>query len=152
MMSEKSINVLYVDDEKDNLRAFTATFRRSFNVITALSSSDAELALANQDIHILITDQRMPVKTGTELLAHAVKKYPDKIRILLTAYADITCLEDAINIGHIYKYFKKPWHEEELRAAIEEGYKLFCLQKERDKLVKELENRTFEVNKILNQK
>ena len=69
MMEFKTINVLYVDDEVNNLEAFRATFRRDFNVFTAISAKEAEAILdANNDIHILITDQRMPEKLGTELL------------------------------------------------------------------------------------
>lgn len=117
------INVLYVDDEDYNLQAFKATFRRSFNVFTAISAKDAEVVLAENDIHVLITDQRMPVKLGTELLAEATKKYPDQIRILLTAFADVNCMEDAIKKGHVYRILKKPWDQTTLQEAIEEGLK-----------------------------
>ena len=87
-MEFKTINVLYVDDEVNNLEAFRATFRRDFNVFTAISAKEAEGILdAENDIHILITDQRMPLKSGTELLAESVRKYPYQIRILLTAHA-----------------------------------------------------------------
>lgn len=125
----KVINVLYVDDEVNNLQSFIAAFRRHFTIFTALSSKDAELILASNDIHILITDQRMPLKKGTELLAEAVKKTPDQIRILLTGYSDIEAVIDAINNGHIFKYLQKPWNENELRTAIEDGYQLFDLRR-----------------------
>lgn len=123
MAKEIIINVLYVDDEEHNLQAFKATFRKFFNVFIANSAKEAELILAANDIHVLITDQRMPLKTGTELLAETTKKYPDQIRILLTAFADIKCMEDAIKKGHVYRILKKPWDQTSVQEAIEEGLK-----------------------------
>lgn len=64
MKEELSINVLYVDDEENNLIAFKASFRRYFNVFTALSADEAKVLLNRHEISILITDQRMP---GTKL-------------------------------------------------------------------------------------
>lgn len=121
MVKNIIINVLYVDDELHNLQAFNATFRRTCNVFTAISAEEAEVILAENDIHVLITDQRMPVKTGTELLAETSKKYPDQIRILMTAFADVKCMEDALKKGHVYKIFKKPWDQSALMQAIEEA-------------------------------
>jgi response regulator RpfG family c-di-GMP phosphodiesterase len=123
MAKDLIINVLYVDDEEHNLHSFKASFRRSFNVFTANSAKEAEEILSKNDIHVLITDQRMPVKTGTELLAETTKKYPDQIRILLTAFADINCMEDAIKKGHVYRILKKPWDQATLQEAMEEGLK-----------------------------
>ncbi len=74
MTKHEMINILYVDDEEYNLIYFVAVFRRYFNVFTALSAKEAEVTLAQNDIHVLITDQRMPIKLGTELLADSVKK------------------------------------------------------------------------------
>jgi response regulator RpfG family c-di-GMP phosphodiesterase len=123
MNKEVFINVLYVDDEMHNLQAFKAVFRRNFNVFIANSAAEAEIVLAKHDIHVLITDQRMPAKSGTQLLAETTKKYPDQIRILLTAFADINCMDDAIKKGYVYKILKKPWNENTLQETIEEGLK-----------------------------
>lgn len=123
MTKEVFINVLYVDDEAYNLQAFKAAFRRNFNVFIANSAAEAEIILAKNDIHVLITDQRMPAKSGTQLLAETTKKYPDQIRILLTAFADIHCMDDAVKKGHVYRILKKPWNENTLQEAIEEGLK-----------------------------
>jgi response regulator RpfG family c-di-GMP phosphodiesterase len=119
------IRVLYVDDEINNLEAFNAAFRREFEVFTAVSAAEASRILEDQTIHVLICDQRMPETTGTQLLADAVKKYPDQVRILLTAYADIEALIEAVNYGLIFKYLKKPWDENELRESIVSAYEHF---------------------------
>jgi response regulator RpfG family c-di-GMP phosphodiesterase len=78
---EVIINVLYVDDEENNLEAFKASFRRYFNIFTATSVDAGKEVLKEHEIQILITDQRMPGALGTDLLAQAVQDYPDQIRI-----------------------------------------------------------------------
>ena len=119
MSEQLNINVLYVDDEENNLSAFKASFRRHFTVYTAISADEGKKILADTEIHVLITDQRMPGTLGTELLAQAVKDYPDQIRILLTGFSDIEAIKDAINRGQIYHYLQKPWNDDNLKETIE---------------------------------
>ena len=125
------IHVLYVDDEENNLNAFKASFRRDFKVYTAISADDAKIILAETQIHVLITDQRMPGTTGTELLAQAVKDFPDQTRILLTGFSDIEALKDAINLGQIFCYLQKPWNDEELKETIKRAYQVYNLKKKK---------------------
>jgi len=132
------IHVLYVDDEENNLNAFKASFRRDFKVYTAISADDAKVILAETVIHVLITDQRMPGTTGTELLAQAVKDFPDQTRILLTGFSDIEALKDAINLGQIFCYLQKPWNDEELKETIKRAYQVYNLKKEKEALTEKL--------------
>ena len=129
MGEEVAINVLYVDDEENNLQAFKASFRRYFNIYTALSVEEGKKVLKEHEIQVLITDQRMPGALGTELLAEAVLAYPDQIRILLTGYSDIEAIKDAINRGQIYQYLQKPWNDDELRQTIENAFAVYTLKK-----------------------
>lgn len=138
MENKLDISVLYVDDEENNLNAFRATFRRDFKIYTAISAEIAKEILKNEDIQILITDQRMPVTTGSQLLAQTVKDYPDQIRILLTGFSDIDALRDAINLGQIYCYLQKPWNNEELKSTIEKAYEVYRLKKEKEELTEKL--------------
>ncbi|MDF2456614.1 MAG: Chemotaxis protein CheY [Cytophagaceae bacterium] len=132
------IHVLYVDDEENNLNAFKASFRREFKVYTAISADDAKVIMADTVIHVLITDQRMPGTTGTELLAQAVKDFPDQTRILLTGFSDIEALKDAINLGQIFCYLQKPWNDEELKETIKRAYQVYNLKKEKEALTEKL--------------
>jgi len=132
------IHVLYVDDEENNLNAFKASFRREFKVYTAISADDAKVILKETEIHVLITDQRMPGTTGTELLAQAVKDFPDQTRILLTGFSDIEALKDAINLGQIFCYLQKPWNDDELKATIKRAYQVYNLRKEKEALTEKL--------------
>ncbi len=138
MEKDVVINVLYVDDEEQNLVSFKASFRRYFSIFTANSASDAQNILKENIIHVLITDQRMPETTGTELLAKAAFDYPDQIRILLTGYTDIEALKDAVNRGHIFRYLEKPWNDDELRKTIEDSFHVYNIKKEQDELNKKI--------------
>lgn len=138
MSSEISINVLYVDDEVHNLTAFKAGFRRMFNVFTAESAIEGRKILDAEDIHVIITDQRMPVTTGIEFLESIIPYYPEPIRILLTGYADINAVIDAINKGQVYKYVQKPWTEDDLKNNIEKAFEIYRLRKENRELTENL--------------
>ena len=138
MNEEPIINVLYVDDEENNLQSFKATFRRKFNVFTAISAEASKVILNSNEIHILITDQRMPETLGTELLAEMVVENPDQIRILLTGYSDLNAIKDAINRGQIYQYLEKPWNEELLTETIIKAFDVYRLKKEQKSLMTQL--------------
>jgi response regulator RpfG family c-di-GMP phosphodiesterase len=138
MGSDTSINVLYVDDEVHNLNAFKASFRRMFNVFIAESAVEGRRILESQDIHVIITDQRMPVTTGIEFLESIIPDFPEPIRILLTGYADINAVIDAINKGQVYKYIQKPWMDEDLRINIEKAFEIYTLRKENRELTERL--------------
>lgn len=142
---EKDIDVLYIDDEIANLQSFKATFRREYHIYTAQSASEAKKILSENLIHVIISDQRMPEMTGVEFFSSIIDKYPDPIRILLTGYADIDAVIDAINNGQIYKYFSKPWDEEEMKEHIRKAYDLFNLRREKEELTKKL----LDINKKL---
>lgn len=137
-MGEQVINILYVDDEVHNLNAFKASFRRDFNVFTAESGQEATKILRSEEINIIITDQRMPVMTGIEFLESIIQEYPEPIRILLTGYADINAVIDAINRGQIYLYITKPWLDEELKINIERAFEVYSLRRKNKELTDQL--------------
>ena len=138
MSSDVSINVLYVDDEVYNLTAFRAGFRRAFNIFTAESAAEGIEILRTEDIHVIVTDQRMPVTTGIEFLESIIPEFPEPIRILLTGYADINAVIDAINKGHVYKYIQKPWSDTDLKMNIEKAFEIYSLRKENRELTERL--------------
>jgi PAS domain S-box-containing protein len=128
------IKVLYVDDEEGNLKAFKATFRRDFDVHLAASASDALELLDREPIHVVVSDQRMPRCTGTEFLAQVRERHPRAIRMLLTGYADLEAVIDAVNKGGIYSYTTKPWDPTDLKLRIQQAYEVHALRSEREDL------------------
>lgn len=124
-MSEKKITILYVDDEENNLYSFKATFRMKYKVLIALSGDEALEIMKSQPVHIIITDQRMPNMTGVEFLEKVIEIFPDPIRILLTGYADMGAVVDAVNKGKIFHYLAKPWNQEELDMTIARAFEKY---------------------------
>lgn len=138
LQSSQQINVLYIDDEAHNLTSFRACFRRIFNIFTAESAEEGRKIISHQDIHVILSDQRMPRMTGIEFFESIKDEFPYPIRILITGYTDINAVIDAINRGQVYKYLTKPWNEEDVRIYIEKAYEVYRLRKDNVKLTKTL--------------
>ena len=149
---EEKIRILYIDDEEHNLNAFKASFRRMYDIFTAISPQEGKRILEENDIEIIITDQRMPLMTGVEFLESIIEEYPDPMRILLTGYTDIQALIDAVNKGQIYRYMTKPWNEEELKMFVRQAYEVFSLRKENKVLTKSLIQANNQLEFMLRQK
>ena len=104
------VKILYVDDERGNIDYFRSVFRREYEIVTANSGEEGlDILLKNQDIPVILTDQRMPRMTGVEFLRKSIDIARDSIRILVTGYADMETVINAVNLGHIYYYISKPW-------------------------------------------
>jgi DNA-binding NtrC family response regulator len=138
MKKEDRITILYVDDEVNNLVAFSANFRILYNVYTSSSAEEGMQILRSKKINIIISDQRMPNVTGVEFLEMVIKEFPDPIRILLTGYADIQAVIEAINRGQVYRYVRKPFIVDELKIIIADAYELYSLREENKELMKKL--------------
>ncbi|MEH2290918.1 response regulator [Nostoc sp.] len=114
--------ILVVDDEPDNLDLLYRTFYRDYKVLRATSGPAALDLLAQEgEIAVIISDQRMPMMSGTEFLSLTATQYPDIIRIILTGYTDVEDLVEAINAGKVFKYVTKPWEAEELKAVVRQA-------------------------------
>ncbi len=131
--------VLYVDDEEVNLRGFKANFRKFFNVHISTNPNEAIDILNEKDIHIIITDQRMPEMTGTEFLEKILPDHPDVIKIILTGFTDIAAIQDGINRCGIYKYITKPWDFEEMKAVLDKAVEIYQAEIDSREHIKDLE-------------
>jgi signal transduction histidine kinase len=126
----KKFSILYVDDEQSNLRVFKDTFRRKFNIYTAASAKEGIEVLENNQIDLVLSDQRMPEMTGVEFLKYSLKRHPEPNRILITGYTDFNAIENAINDARIFQYVQKPWDEKELDKIIDNALKIYDLEQE----------------------
>lgn len=136
----KNFNILYVDDEESNLKGFKSIYFTEYKIFTAISGMEALSILESNEIHIIITDQKMPEMTGVEFLSNAISKYPDPIRIILTGYSDIEVLMQAINECGIFRYLTKPWDELEMNMTINQAIETYNLRKENKELINELKD------------
>ncbi|BDX37752.1 hypothetical protein CYCD_11070 [Tenuifilaceae bacterium CYCD] len=145
---ENKFTILYVDDEPSNLQIFKNTFRREYNVLTAISAKDGLDILQNERVDLILTDQRMPEMDGVTFLKRAIQNYPDLNRILITAFSDFDALRTAINEAQIFQYIQKPWREDELRTVIERALEIYHLKKENELLNEQLKEQNILLEKI----
>ncbi|ACL03305.1 response regulator [Desulfatibacillum aliphaticivorans] len=118
-MEEIQHTVLCVDDEVNILHSLKRLLRREpYNVLTATSGDEALNILEKNEVQLIVCDQRMPGMSGTELMSRVRDLYPETIRIVLSGYSEIKTITEAINKGHIYKFFFKPWDDENLKLEI----------------------------------
>ena len=139
-MSERNATppaLLVVDDEPQVLALIPQLFQGEFPVLTARSGTEALARLAEQEVGVVVADQRMPEMAGTELLGRIAEERPDVVRILLTAYADIESLLGAINTGRVYQFITKPWENRELAMVIRRAMETYRLRTENAQLLAE---------------
>jgi two-component system sensor histidine kinase/response regulator len=147
---DKKIKVLYIDDEINNLLSFQAAFRRRYKIFIASSAAEGLNILNDEnDINVIICDQRMPQSTGVEFFQVVHKAFPQPVRILLTGYTDVEAIIDAINKGEIFRYIKKPWDDFELQNAVQNAYELYITRQQLRKKVSELERTNDELNRFV---
>ena len=142
----KRYPILVVDDEQDNLDAFRFNFRKTFDIITANSGAEALQILAEREVAVVVTDQRMPKMTGVELLREVRANQPDTVGIILTAFTDVDVLIEAINLGQVYRYITKPWDAKEVRGVMQYAIERFHLQRENKRLLAQLAEYTGYLN------
>jgi len=145
----KRYPILVVDDEQDNLDAFRFNFRKTFDILTATSGAEALAILAEKDVAVVVTDQRMPKMTGVELLREVRAKTPETVGIILTAFTDVDVLIEAINLGQVYRYITKPWDAKEVRGVLQYAIERYALQAENKRLEAQLAEYTGYLNQQL---
>lgn len=137
-------HILFVDDEKPNLAVFAAMCGQDFSVLTASSAAEALEVMRRHEIGVVLSDQRMPDVTGVQFLERVRSEFPDTVRMLVTAYADLGATIDAINKGHVRRYIRKPWDPEELKAYLAEAMALYQTQRE----IHAVERRLLETERV----
>lgn len=142
--------ILCVDDEIDNLEALERLFRTRYKVLKANSGAEAIELLRNhpEEIHVILSDQRMPEMTGVELLESSLVLRPESIRMLLTGYTDIQSVVEAVNVAQIYRYLTKPWDPTDLLKTIESAVEKYLLLKELKEKNSELEKANKELSSL----
>jgi len=121
MKSAAKYTLLIVDDEPDVCDSVHDLLRREFRVLKAHSGQEGFRLMQEEEVHIIMTDQRMPQVSGVELLTKVKARNPQAVRMLFTGYADLESIIAAINQGHVYQFLKKPWQPEELVDAVRQA-------------------------------
>jgi diguanylate cyclase (GGDEF)-like protein len=123
---EAQMTLLLVDDEPNILNAIKRLLRREgYRILCAESAAQGLDLLATHHVHVIISDQRMPVMTGTEFLSRVKDLYPDTVRLVLSGYSELDSLTDAINKGAIYRYISKPWDDEKFKQDVTQAFRYY---------------------------
>lgn len=162
-LSSAPMNLLFVDDEANILKALKRLFRSAeYQIFTAESGAEGLEILSQNPIDLVISDMRMPQMDGAEFLTKAAERWPDTLRILLTGYADLESTVSAVNNGRIYCYCSKPWDDNDLKILInnataqkrlrDERQQLFNIIHQQNAELKELNTHLAELNASLEEK
>jgi two-component system NtrC family sensor kinase len=137
---DEQVKILFVDDERNVLRALERLFLDDeYEIITALSGEEGlHLLKSEQPVQIVISDYRMPGMNGVEFLREVCRSWPDTVRIVLSGYADTAAVVNAINEGEIFRFIPKPWNNNELKMTIVNALEHYCLQQYNSELMKRL--------------
>jgi diguanylate cyclase (GGDEF)-like protein len=115
--------ILLLDDDPHVLSALRRVFRNeNYQILQTTSALEAFELLAMHRVQVVISDQRMPTMSGTTFLSKVKELYPDTIRIILSGYTELQSVIDAINRGAVYRFFTKPWDDQQLRDQIREAF------------------------------
>ena len=133
--------IMIVDDEANVAKSVKRLLEANdFDVVVAEDGKSALQMLRKEtEVSVVVSDQRMPKMTGSELFSQLSVERPDIKRILLTGYTDLDSIRDAVNKGNIFRFLLKPWDDDELLACVEEGEHVFMVHQENKRLRKELE-------------
>lgn len=131
--------VLIVDDEESILRSVQRLLRNQpYEVVTAGGAKEAIAIFERETVHLVMADHRMPGRTGVELLREIRDRWPETIRIILSGYTEVKAIIGAVNDGEVYKYFTKPWNDEEIKINLRRALEQYDLQAENRRLTEEI--------------
>jgi serine/threonine-protein kinase len=120
-MSPNKLSLLLVDDEERILRSLAMMFRGQYDLHTTTDAHEALAIVARTQIHVVVSDQKMPIMRGADLLREVKERSPNTMRILLTGYSELDAIIASVNEGEIFRYVSKPWDAGELRTTVDQA-------------------------------
>jgi len=143
-MDPRDYPILYVDDERANRVVMKHNMGREFTLLMAESADQALQIMSGEPVAVLLADQRMPHVTGVDLAEQVLQRYPDVVRVIITAYSDLEATIDAINRARVNRFIKKPWTREELVAVMMESIRSY----HNGQLIKKLQDRLMQLDRV----
>ncbi len=127
--------VLFVDDEEPILRALQRALRKEpYRILTANSGEEGLEIIGREDVHLVVSDQRMPVMTGSQFLHKVQEISPATVRVILSGYAEASIIVEAINSGGVYRFVSKPWNDDELKQILRQCMEHYHILQENRRL------------------
>ncbi|MBT9384200.1 sigma-54 dependent transcriptional regulator [Pseudooceanicola sp. CBS1P-1] len=137
-MSTSLPTILVVDDEPHSVAAMRMALEDDFHVLEASDAAEAWRLMEEHWVQVVVSDQRMPGKTGIELLTEIRDRWPDTVRIIVTGYTETADMIQAINAAGIYQFITKPWHPDQLLMAVKNAARLFELARDHERMTLEM--------------
>jgi diguanylate cyclase (GGDEF)-like protein len=147
-VNAQKCTLLVVDDEPYILPTLAALLAVDYDVFTADCADAAEAVFTQRSIDIILTDQKMPRKTGVQLLEWVREHYPQTVRLLMTGFAELEDAVEAINRGHVYYYLLKPWRTEDLQQVLRNAAEKRYLECRQEQLIEELSQKTLDLEQL----
>src|SRR4051812_14712173 len=147
MGKQRRHTILVVDDEPDVVKSVQDLLRFDYKVLGTTRASEGIRLLEQEEVHVVMSDQRMPEMTGVQFLNRVRGEHPEAVRLLFTGYADIRAVIDAINQGNVFRYITKPWDPDELQGVIRQASQQYDLLVERKRLLTELQAKNQELER-----
>lgn len=116
--------LLLVDDEERILRSLAMLFRGQYQLHTTTDAREALAIVGRTPIHVIVSDQKMPIMRGADLLRQVKERSPNTMRILLTGYSELDAIVASVNEGEIFRYVNKPWDAAELRTTVDQAVQI----------------------------
>lgn len=116
--------LLLVDDEERILRSLAMLFRAHYDLRTTTDAHEALRIVEQEQIHVIVSDQKMPIMRGADLLRQVKEKSPHTMRLLLTGYSELDAVVDSVNEGEIFRFLNKPWDAQELRTTVAQAMEI----------------------------
>ena len=128
--------ILFVDDEEKVLKSLDRGLRdEPYSCLFTTSCTEALEILEQNEVHVIVTDMRMPEMSGLKLLTVVKEKYPHIVRLVLSGYTQVGDLMKAVNYREVFKFIMKPWKlEEDLKPILREAVEYYSFRNERDRL------------------
>lgn len=152
LVSKYRCSLLVVDDEPYILATLSTLLKTDFEVLTAESPVAALELLAQRDVDIVLSDQKMPRMSGVHFLEWVKQNRPKTVRLLMTGFAELEEAVDAINKGQVFRYLFKPWRAEELLETLQSAARTFLLERSHEQLLEELRQLNLELEKRVAQR
>lgn len=152
VQNSKKHSLLIIDDEVEITKSLFRQFRRKYNVFAVNNANDAFPILDKEDIHVILSDQRMPGLTGVDFFSKIKDLYPDTLKLILSGYSDLEAVMGAINEGQVFRFLTKPWNPMELELALDEAFEKYDLVINNRELLHKLENVNFHLEEKVNER